>query len=299
MAATALKRPDLPCGPELQAFARAAARLLIEQRPRAVGARVVRRRPGVGIQHLDHREYIAGDEVRHIDWRQTARRRRPIIRRFESESVSEWTLLLDASSSMTVHGAAKWHAALGAAAAMSYALLELGHRVGLLAFGNGVIAQCPQGRGQPHYAAIVRVLGSLRPANTGERSDLGACVSRLHEAASVFAISDFLADDGMCQHLRVLLQRCTALHALQISDPDETSLPFHGDVDLVDVETGTRMPTRADERVRASVKAQRAALTGRLRTFCTQTGIAFTDWDVRAPWQATLLRHLIEARCIC
>jgi uncharacterized protein (DUF58 family) len=299
MAATALRRPDLPRGPELQAFARAAARLLTEQRPRAIGARVVRRRAGIGIQHLDHREYVAGDEVRHIDWRQTARRRRPIVRRFESESVSEWTILLDASSSMTVRGAAKWHAALRAAAAMSYALLELGHHVGLLAFGSGVIAQCPKGRGQPHYTAVVRVLGSLQPATSSERSDLGACAARLHEAASVFVISDFLAEDAMCQQLSGLLQRCAALHALQVTDPNETSLPFLGEVDLLDVETGTRIPTLVDESVIAAVKEQRTALTRRLQTFCTRAGIAFTDWEVGKPWQATLLRHLVEARCIC
>ena len=92
--------------------------------------RTVKRRAGVGIQHFDHRDYAPGDEVRHIDWRQTARRRRPIVRRFESESVSDWTIVLDASSSMAAHGAAKWQAAVRMAAAMSYALLQLGHRVG-------------------------------------------------------------------------------------------------------------------------------------------------------------------------
>jgi uncharacterized protein (DUF58 family) len=253
----------------------------------------------VGTQHLDHRDYVAGDEVRHIDWRQTARRRRPILRRFESEAVSDWTLLLDASSSMTVNGAAKWHGARLAAAAMVYALLELGHRVGLIAFGAGVIAECPRGRGQHHYAAVARRLTALEPARVGERSDLGACAPRLHGAGSVFAVSDFLAEDEMRRDLGAVLERCTSLHALQVADGAETALALSGDVDLMEVETGARMPAYVDAGAIASAASERAAMTRRLRSFCARRGIAFTDWDVANSWQQTLIRHLVQARSVC
>ena len=299
MATPVLIRAALPSESELQSFARAAAQLLVERLPHTQGSRTVNRRAGVGIQHLDHRDYAAGDEVRHIDWRQTARRRRPIVRRFESESVSDWTLLLDASSSMAVHGAAKWRAAVRMAAAMSYTLLELGHRVGLLAFGGHVLSEIPRGRGQHHYAAIARRLVELQPARAGERSELGVCARHVHGAASIFAISDFLADDEMRRDLSALLQRCTALHALQVTDSAETELQMAGDFDLVDVETGARMQTRTGEEVNALAAGERAAMTDRLRHFCARSGIAFTDWDVAQSWQHTLLRHLIQARSVC
>jgi uncharacterized protein (DUF58 family) len=299
MATPVLIRAALPSESELQSFARAAAQLLLERLPQTLGSRTVNRRAGVGIQHLDHRDYAAGDEVRHIDWRQTARRRRPIVRRFESESVSDWTILLDASSSMTVHGAAKWRAAARMGAAMSYALLELGHRVGLLAFGGRVLSELPRRRGQHHYAAIARRLVELQPSRAGERSELGVCARHLHGAASVFAISDFLADDEMRHDLSALLQRCTALHALQVTDSAETELRVAGEFDLVDVETGARMQTRASESVNALAAGERAAMTGRLRNFCARSGIAFTEWDVSHPWQQTLLRHLIQVRSVC
>jgi uncharacterized protein (DUF58 family) len=299
MATPDLIRAALPAEPELRSFARAAAHLLTERLPHALGSRTVRRRAGVGIQHLDHRDYASGDEVRHIDWRQTARRRRPIIRRFESESVSDWTILLDASSSMAVHGAAKWGAAVRVAAGMSYALLELGHRVGLLAFGARVLAECPRGRGRHHYAAVARLLAALQPARAGEGSDLGACARHLHGAASVFTVSDFLADDEMRRDLSALRQRCTALHALQMADSAETGLRVTGELDLVDVETGARMQTRAGADANALAAGERAAMTGRLRGFCARNGIAFTAWDVAQPWQRTLVRHLVQARSVC
>ena len=299
MAASTLIRAALPSQPELQSFASAAAQLLIERLPRAPGSRTVSRRAGVGLQHLDHRDYAPGDEVRHIDWRQTARNRRPIVRRFESESVADWTVLLDASSSMAVHGAAKWQAGLRIAAAMSYALLQLGHRVGLLAFGARVLAQSARGRGQHHYAAIARLLATLQPAQTGERSELGVCARHLHGAASVFCISDFLADDEMRRDLAVIAQRCTALHVIQLTDAAETTLRAVGEFDLVDVETGASVPGSAGGHANAIAATERAAMTARLRGFCARSGVVFTDWSIAQAWQHMLIRHLDRARFNC
>lgn len=299
MATSTLIQAGLPSEPELQSFASAAAQLLIERQPRSPGSRAGSRRAGVGLQHFDHRDYAPGDEVRHIDWRQTARRRQPIVRRFESESVADWTLLLDASSSMAVQGAAKWHGAVRIAAAMSYALLQLGHRVGLLAFGTRVLSECPRGRGQHHYAAMARLLLSLQPAQTGERSELGACARHVHGATTVFALSDFLASDEMRRDLGAMAQRCMSLHVMQVTDAAETRLRLAGDFDLVDVETAARMPAHATERANALAADERAAMTARLHGFCARSGIAFTDWDIANPWQHALLGHLVRARSNC
>lgn len=299
MAAPALTHAALPAEPQLRAFARAAGHLLSERQPRASGARAVGRRPGAGIELHDHRNYVPGDEVRHIDWRLTARRQQTVVRRFEAESVSDWTIVIDASSSMTAGGGRRWHAALQAAAAMCYAPLQLGHRVGLLAFGERVLAHCPRGRGRHHYAAIAALLSSLQPDALGQRSALGACARHLHGKASVFVISDFLADDEMRHDLTVLASRCTALHALQLGCVDDLSLPAAGDVELLDVETGEQQPARIDAAALAFAAAERAAMTARLRGFCSRAGIAYSDWDLAQSWQQTLVQHLAGAQSTC
>ena len=103
----------------------------------------------------------------------------------------------------------------------------------------------------------------------------------------------------MRRDLSVVLERCTSLHALQVTDAAETALPFSGDVDLVDVETGAELPVRADTQATVLAASERAAMTSRLRSFCHRSGIAFTDWDVQQPWQQTLVQHLVQARSIC
>jgi hypothetical protein len=103
----------------------------------------------------------------------------------------------------------------------------------------------------------------------------------------------------MARDLGALLQRCTALHAMQVNDGAETRLAVAGELELVDAETGARLQARAGESANRLAAVERAAMTGRLRSFCSRSGVAFTDWDITRPWQHTLLGHLIQARRHC
>lgn len=296
MARPALNPAALPPEAELRSFARAAAHLLVERQPRLAGARAVRRRAGVGLQHLDHRDYTPGDEVRHIDWRQTARAGRPIVRRFEAETVSDWTLLLDASASMATGDGAKWWAARRATAALAYALLQGGHRVGLIAFGARVLAHGPRGQGPHQHAALVRLLRSLEPDRASERSEPGVCARLLHGAGSVFTLSDCLAAGEMQRDLALLLERSTAMHLLQVEDAADTRLDAEGECELIDVESGAHLQALAGAGANARAAAERSAMGARLQAFCHRSGIAFSRWDAASPWQAALLGHLLRAR---
>jgi uncharacterized protein (DUF58 family) len=169
----------------------------------------------------------------------------------------------------------------------------------VLAFGTRVLAQCPRGRGQHHYAAIARLLGTLQPAAQGEGSELGVCARHLHGAASVLVISDFLADSEMTGALAALLQRCTALQALQIGDAAETQLPLADECELVDVESGARLQALLGVQAQEGARAERAATTARLRAFCARSGVACSSWNGAQPWQHALLQHLVRARSHC
>ena len=169
----------------------------------------------------------------------------------------------------------------------------------LLAFGERVLARCAPGRGAAHYALIARQLATLQPAASGARSELGACARHLHGAATVFVVSDFLADDEMRRDLAAIAQHCSALHLLQVAAAAETRLRATGDFDLVDVETGARLQVSSSDHANTLAGGERAAMTARLRAFCARSGFAFTDWDLVRPWQHTLIAHLVQARSHC
>jgi uncharacterized protein (DUF58 family) len=295
MATGALNPTALPSHAELRSFARVAAHLLTERSTQGLGSRTVRRRAGAGLQHLDHRDYVPGDEVRHIDWRQTARRQLPVIRQFEAETSGDWFLLLDTSSSMATSGARKWAAAVSATTAMAYALLELGHRVAVVAFAADVLAMCPPGRGARHFPHVMRTLLALRPAESSARSNLAACARRLHGTASGFVVSDFLGPADLRPALAALRDRCVQLHALELHAAQDLRLPGPGPFELEDVETGMTAHSGSRAPAEAAAQAAHAERLVRLRRFTARSGTAFTAWDVALPWQRVLVDHLLRA----
>jgi uncharacterized protein (DUF58 family) len=296
MATGVLSAATIPAQAELRGFARVAAQLLAEHPTPALGARTIKRRAGPGLQHLDHRDYVAGDEVRHIDWRQSARLQRPIVRQFEAETSGDWFLLLDASSSMAVGHGDKWRAAVRVTTAMAYALLELGHRVAVVAFADDVVGEVPPGRGSRHFPGIVRCLQQLRPSPLDAGSNLAACARRLAGTASAFVTSDFLGPSDLRPGLAALRQRCVLLHALEVHDAREFVLPGTGPLELLDVETGATLVAESDAAAALTAREAHAEHVLRLRRFAGLSAIAFTACDVAQPWQRVLLDHLVRAR---
>lgn len=141
----------------LRRFARLAAPLLQGSAARSYGPRAARNRPGRGLEFLDTRVYEPGDDVRTIDWRQSARGRHLVVRRYRDETAADWFLCVDCSGSMH-WGGAKWPLAVQLAMALSYTLLYAGHRVAVLLFSDRVRAMANLGRGPQQFARVMRTL---------------------------------------------------------------------------------------------------------------------------------------------
>ena len=179
---------------------------------------------------------------------------------------------------------------------MAFALLEIGHRVAVVAFASDVVAEIPPGRGSQHFASVVRGLRAIRPGPTGSRSNLAACVRRLLGTASAFVVSDFLGPSDLRPDLAALRERCVLLHALQTHEPREFSLPGPGPIELFDVETGQSLTSQADPAAESVARIAHDEHVQRLERFAALSGIAYSCWDVAVPWQRVLLDHLVHAR---
>ena len=94
--------------------------------------------PGHGATAGDARPYVAGDDVRRIDWNVTARAQRPYVRDTEADHELETTLIVDTSGSMafgTARGE-KRDAALAVAGVFNFATAVGGNRVGAVVLGG-------------------------------------------------------------------------------------------------------------------------------------------------------------------
>ena len=119
-----------------------------------------RRRPGLGLEIRELRDFQAGDPFKHIAWSASARRGKLISREFESDlALSTW-VVLDASPSMFwgAPGAARIDYAVETAFNLAAVLLERRDKVGLLVHDDRVRLVAPPAAGRAHLSRIVSLL---------------------------------------------------------------------------------------------------------------------------------------------
>lgn len=100
---------------------------------------------GVSTDFAEHRPYMPGDDVRHIDWRLYGRTDRLYVKEFEAETHADTLLLIDISASMSYGSGelTKLDYARYLAACLAYFSSRQRDRVGLVAFDRDVVDQVP------------------------------------------------------------------------------------------------------------------------------------------------------------
>ncbi|HTL12570.1 MAG TPA: DUF58 domain-containing protein [Bdellovibrionota bacterium] len=195
---------------------------------------------GHGVQFSEHRVYNAGDDIRHIDWKVSARSRDLLVKKYEEERELTVFLVVDISGSKEFgsknHLKSEVAAEIGGM--LAYAAVQTGDKVGALLFAGEVEKIVPPKKGRQHVLRIVRELLGAQGETGG--TDLAAALDAagriMKHAGIVFVLSDFQAEG-----YEIALKRLARRHdviALWLGDPREKSMPQEGMVMLHDPETG-------------------------------------------------------------
>ena len=149
---------------------RGASRLLLATAARDLANLGLRRlrRDGAGSEFARLRDYVQGDSMRDVDWKATARRRRPVTRVHETERSQTVILCIDAGRSMAakVDTLTKLDYAVNAALFLAFVAIKNGDRVGVVVFADGVRAFLPPEAGRRQYRRIVDALYGAEVALT-------------------------------------------------------------------------------------------------------------------------------------
>jgi uncharacterized protein (DUF58 family) len=138
---------------------------------RALGARsfVAARRKsqwrGEGRDFESLRDYVRGDEMRHLSWTATARRGKLVTRQYQMERDQTILIALDAGRLMTarIENETKLDSAVHAALALMSAAARAGDNAGLLVFGRRIQTYLPPKRGAEHLDAALEALHAVAP----------------------------------------------------------------------------------------------------------------------------------------
>lgn len=134
-------------------------------RRRDVGSKQIRRL-GEGRLFESLREWVPGDDLRHIDWKATAKRGKVITRQYEAERRQQVLLVLDTGRLMTADvasGVARLDFAVQAALELAYAAAQHDDNVGIMTFADGVQHFVAPERGRTGVRRVMDVLAEVQP----------------------------------------------------------------------------------------------------------------------------------------
>jgi uncharacterized protein (DUF58 family) len=187
---------------------------------------------GQSVEFVQHREYVPGDDVRHVDWKVWSRSDRFYIKQFEAETNLRATLVVDTSESMGYGKGPlnKYEYACTAAACLAYLTVRQQDSVGLVSYGFDVNQVVPARSNQLQLDAVTKALDLSRPR---DKTDILKVMRRVAESTParglVVVFSDLLTDrEPIFKGLEMLRHRKHDVMVFHVLDDDELTFPFTG-----------------------------------------------------------------------
>jgi len=205
---------------------------------------------GFAVEFAGHREYVWGDDPKHIDWRVYFTRQRYMIKQYEMETNFVCHLLLDISASMRYgEGAAqKLRHASQMAATLAYAIVRQSDKVSLATFDDELRGFVPPSNSMAQIVRVTEHLDQTRPVH---KTDMARCLneftSRTRRREIIFLLSDFLTD---LESLESAIQRMRynrhEVVLFQVLHHDELHFEFDGMVKFVGLELPEELTTQPE-----------------------------------------------------
>jgi len=185
---------------------------------------------GSSVEFAQHREYVPGDQLRHIDWQIFAKSDRLVVKEFVEETNFSCHLLLDASESMdfTTHKWTKFDYARWCVSSLAYLIIRQRDAAGLATFDSKLQRFLPPTNGSHQMHAILGQLEACEPeGETSIVEVLQDIASKMSRRGIVAIFSDFFVDtEALAVGLKRLAHAGHEPILFQILDPQELDFEF-------------------------------------------------------------------------
>ena len=253
---------------------------------------------GFSSEFSEHREYVPGDELRHMDWKVVGRSDRYYIKLFEQETNLRATLVLDNSNSMRFGN--KHEYARRITACLAYLLSRQQDLAGLCAVDESIRIELPPASSPAHLDRLFHELETL-PAGTTT-----TLAQRLHELAErlprrgmLIIISDFWMETDellrALQHLRYRKHQAMLIHLLDKAELTLEGPAFLRQITLEDLESHERIAIEPAE-IRAVYQQQVTAHIAALKKGCLNCNSEYQAIDVDTPYDKSIIEFLARRR---
>ena len=197
---------------------------------------------GRGIEFSEVREYVLGDDIRHIDWNVTARTNKLHVKEFVEERDLRVYIMFDYSASNNF-GFTKSKKSIGheVAASIIFSAMKNNDSVGLGIFTDTLEQFIPARKGRKHSLTLLRTLLShnIKSKQTNIETSLMQLHRILGQHSVIFIISDYISPEFL-HPLKFLKNRHDVI-LVNLSDIRESELPDIGYTMLEDMESGEQL----------------------------------------------------------
>ncbi len=250
---------------------------------------------GYSVEFAEHREYVPGDDIRHIDWRLFGRADRFYIKQYEEETNLRCNILLDVSRSMDYGEGRenKFDYACSMAATLAWLLVKQRDAVGLVTFDHEVRDRLPSATGQVQLNNFTTILEASRADQT---TDVKVLFHRLAEElrrrSMVVLISDLFTDvDDVLRGIEHIGLGGHELIVMHVMHDDERRFPFVENIFFDGLEEETQLLTDPQSLRKGYIEAVEGFIQ-RVRAACMDHGVDYVAVNTKEPLEAVLSGYL-------
>ena len=253
---------------------------------------------GFAVEFATHREYVPGDDLRHIDWKVWSKTDRLYIKEYEEETNLKCTIILDCSKSMKYGdhrkpGLSKYEYGATAAACLAHMLQQQQDSVGLVTFSNKVENTLPASTNPAHQLRMIHMLEQTQPNDETDVSDVFRDLAeQLRQRGIVVLISDLFVDlDTLASSLQRFRHRRHEVIVFHVMDDDELTFPFQDNILFKGLEVDAQRHVEPRTLRKSYLEAVEDYLH-QVRRLCAINGIDYQLMNTKDPLDAALSGYL-------
>lgn len=251
---------------------------------------------GFSVEFAEHRQYMPGDEIRHIDWKIYGKTDRYYIKQFEEETNLKSYIILDASRSMAYSSdgrMTKLEYASFIAAALAGLMVQQRDAVGLTIYDEKVRSYMPPHATKSYLREILRQLETMKASNKTSTADsLHTIAERIKRRGLVIILSDLFDKPGdVMSALRHFRHKKNEVIVMQVLDPMERSFAFGRDAVFKDLETSEELTTQPWHIQKAYQQEMKKFLDS-YKKECRENNIDYVLLDTSVPFDIALFEYL-------
>jgi uncharacterized protein (DUF58 family) len=248
---------------------------------------------GASIDFAEHRGYVAGDDIRRVDWRLYARTDRYYVKQYEADTNTNLCVLLDISRSMGFASGevSKIEYASYLAACLGYLAHRQRDRVGIITFDSDIVTFVPPSA--KHFNVLLQTLDHVKPEGPGQlTAPLTKMAEHFRRRGLLVLISDFYEEpDVVLEAIKPLKFLGNDLIVFHVLDPAEVHFTYNDASSFEDLESGAQLPVVPDsfgDEYRRLIAAHVSALSSKF----SEHRIDYTLLNTAEPLDRALFSYL-------